>query len=322
MEERMKPGPSPEIIQRIEGIDGRPAAEVVHRLYLEEQFSYRQLCARWRLNTRTLMRLLEHFQITPRKGGDAVRAQWVHAPEERRHATSKRMRCMVREMLRQGKHPRLGKTKETDRGARTTSEKLKHATSARRPEVRERNAAAHRLVVRRDPQAHATTKRSPTLAEAMMLTHLHRLGLKPIYNHIVLTSVGPKWINVYVPRLNLGIECEHQSRFPLDWERHCVVSALGIRVVYITNKRIMRERFGGLDEYISRLQAIRPHPTAHGQNTVIWGRIDPAVFKDQPDQVAVETVAVDGGHTLLLTTAPEDPVVDGYGFNRSPAAGR
>lgn len=308
----MKPGPSFEVIQRIEGIEKAPVAEVLDRCYIREQWSYRNLCERWRLNTRTLMRLLRHFGIKPRKGGDAVRAQWVHAPEERRIKTSKAMKRMVTRMNREGRHPRLGKTKETDPGTHRTAEKLRKSTSARRPEVKVKAAVSHRLFIRRNPAEHATSKLPPTRAESLMLDHVRSLGFKAIHNHIAHTDLGPKWLNVFIPRLNLAIGCESYGRFPLDWRRHAAVSVLGIRQVFITNRRIRRGQWEGLDQYIACLKSVRPHPTAHGQNTVIWGRRNTASFEHQPDEVAVEAVSVNGCHELIVTTTPDDPVLRAY----------
>jgi len=315
----MRPGPSLEIIQRIESIEGSAIAEILNRFYLREKFSYRQLCRRWAINNRTLRRLLSYFEIRPRKGGDAIRAQWLHAPSERRMKAAEMMRTMSSAMAREGRHPRLNKTKDLDHGTMQAAQKLKKATSARRLSVRAKNAEAHRCLIRRNPPGHATSKRTPTKAEFLILEHLNYLGLKPIFNHIVMPDIGPRWINIFIPALNLAVECEHLSRFPLDWVRHEKISSLGIRIVYITNKRIHRGIFGGLDKYIACLQLLRPHPAAHGQNTVVWGRINKTVVKNQPEQIAVEPISVDRGYSLLLTTTPDDPILNAYRFNRLPS---
>lgn len=315
----MRPGPSPETIKRIEIIEGSAVPEALNVLYLGDKLSYRQLCSRWGIATRTLMLLLKHFKIPPRKGSAAIRAQWLHAPEERRKKTSDLMKELCRSMKSRGYHPRAGKTKERDQGTRNAAEKLKKNTSAIRPEVRLKNAKSHRLYIRRNATAHCTNNAPPTKAESLMLDHLYCRGFSPIHNHIVYTELGPKWINVFMPELNLGIGCEHTSRFPLDWERHRSISSLGIRHIFITNKRIQNDLFGGLDKYILCLQELRPHPSSHGQNTVIWGRINPSIFKNQPDEVTVERISVDRGHTLLLTTSPDDPVLSLYRLYGLPA---
>lgn len=315
----MRPGPSPEIINRIEAIEKIAIAECLARFYIEKKLSYRQLCARWRINTRTLMRLMRHNNIEPRRGGDAIRAQWLNAPKKRREKSARLMRELTRRIKIEKRHPYLGKTKENNVSIKAIADALKKSSSMFRPEVRAKAGISKKLFIRRNPLEHATSKMLPTRAENELLEHFFSKGYNPIHNHIVSTTMGPKWLNLFFPALNLAIGCENVSRFPLDWRRHAAISELGIRMIYITNRRIYHGQWQGLDQYVFHVNSIRPYPTAHGKNTVIWGRINPESFAFQSDQTTIEHIRMNGLNELLFTTTGNDPVLAAYRANLLPA---
>lgn len=294
----MRPGPTDEVLQRIESIEGRPAREALTSLYIDQSFTLRKLCKRWSLNNRTVMRLMKWFGIEPRHGSDAVKTQWIGS-DERRKISSETMRKTALKQSAEGRHPRLGKTKDTDEGVRRTAEKLRISTSARRPEVRAKMAETRRAGYRNNPGAHPNAKAAPTKREQTMLDTLKQWGFEAIHNY----HAPPYWIDAFIPSLNVGIECFSKSRCKtMEWERHTSLTARGIRLLYVFNGNIDRGNLSDLHQYLTNLKVLGSNPSAQCQEAVIWGSRDFNLFRDYPDEVFVKRSLVGRSYRLDITT--------------------
>lgn len=71
----MKKGLSQEIKDRVEAIEGCGIVDAAKTRYLVEERSFRWLAHHWCINQRTVRRILIHYGIPIRQGGEAVRAQ-------------------------------------------------------------------------------------------------------------------------------------------------------------------------------------------------------------------------------------------------------
>lgn len=67
---------------------GKPIATVLYQLYYLDRLSYRAICDKLQINTRTLMRYMAQFGYKPREKSEAVKTQWENNPT-RRSAQSK-----------------------------------------------------------------------------------------------------------------------------------------------------------------------------------------------------------------------------------------
>lgn len=300
----MNPGPTNEVLQRIESIEGRPAREALTALYVDQSLSIRKLRLRWYLNERTVMRLMKWFGVEPRRGSDAVKTQWINN-DERRKISAETMRKTAVKQSAEGRHNRLGKTKETDEGVMRAAEKLKDSSSARRPEVRAKMAFAKITEYQKNPGAHPNAKAAPTKREQMMIDTLKQWGMDAIHNH----HAPPYWIDAFIPDLNVGIECFSKSRCrTMAWERHAVLTARGIRLLYVSNGTIDRGGLEDLHQYLSNLKIIGSNPSAQCQESVIWGSRDIDLFRNYPDDVSVKRSLVGRCYRLDITT-PADHAV-------------
>lgn len=291
-----------EKVCRIEDCTIEELPAIAFRLYIEDLITTRQLCDRWKVNNRSAPKILKHLGIKIRNPSEAVKTQWVNNPE-RRELSREVMRKNATEMSRQGRHPRLGKTKETDEGVRKIAEKLKTSTSAKRPEVMKKITEARIKRFRANPSEHPNAKVKPTRAELMMIAHLQNMGFEVVHNHYI----EPYWIDVYIPSLQIGIECFSVGRTPFDWARISSISGRGINLLYVVNRYVYDGKLADLDEYILLCQRVGSNPTSQGQKTVIWGRQRLAnTIANHPNNLAAVGYRVNGCYRLDIAATPDD----------------
>ena len=67
----MRPGPTTELIQRIELIEGAPLTNPSGSWHGERGWAIPGLCERWHCNNRTVMRLMKWFGVKPERPASA-----------------------------------------------------------------------------------------------------------------------------------------------------------------------------------------------------------------------------------------------------------
>ena len=144
----MEKGLSQEIIKRVESIEGMNIEDAAKLRYIEQQLSYRKLCALWGVNNRTIPKILNCAGVAIRHGGEAVKTQWVNN-SERRKSAGENLANINHSLALEGRHIRQGKTKENSEMILKISEKLKTSSSFNRPEVK-RIALENSLKTRRE----------------------------------------------------------------------------------------------------------------------------------------------------------------------------
>lgn len=300
----MRPGPSDEMIQRIETIEGRPAGEALGALYIDQKMTIRNLCARWTCNTRTVMRLMKWYSVIPRDPHESVALQWV-GNDARRKQASDILRKTALHQAATGAHNRLGKTKDNDAGVASCARKLKANTSARRPEVREKMANTRYAMHKTDPTTHINSRAKPTAVEQMMLYVVKEWGFDAVHNY----SAFPYWVDVFIPELKVGIECFHSARLRSGaWTRHAELSARGIRMLYVANRVIESGNLADLHQYITNIQVIGTNPPAQCQETVVWGCRGITLFTGYPDNITFKRTYLGGFYRLDIATSPDNEI--------------
>lgn len=290
-------------IQRIERIEGSSASEALHRLYHIELLSYSDLIKRWNMGSHTVIKLMKHFNIKPRDLSEAVKTQWI-GDNDRRDKTSKIMSDTVKRMNNSGISPRLGKTKETSEKVRNASEKLKLSTSARRPEVRKKMSQAKILAYNNNPLQHPNANVMPTECEKTVINSLKENGIETIHNF----RIGRYWIDIFIPDMNLGIECTGSSTRAYSWKRHKAITDTGATIIYIENRQIKRGNLWDLHKYVTNFKSIRSRPSFKSQDTVVWGHRILEPFASQPDNVTVVRTDMGKCYKLIISAATNNGI--------------
>jgi hypothetical protein len=64
--------------KKLEALIGTPINDWLLKYYLGQFQTYRQICNELKINTRTLMRYMRQFNIPVRRGGEAIKTQWIN----------------------------------------------------------------------------------------------------------------------------------------------------------------------------------------------------------------------------------------------------
>lgn len=250
------------------------------------------------------MRLMKWFGVNPRNPHERVKLQWV-GNDARRKQASDILRKTALHQAANGAHNRLGKTKDNDAGVARCAQKLKHSTSARRPEVREKMASTRLAMHKSDPSTHINSRAQPTAIEQMMLDIVKEWGFDAIHNY----SAFPYWIDIFIPELNVGIECFHSARLRSgSWNRHAELSARGIRMIYVANRVIESRNLADLHQYIANIQVLGTNPSSQSQETVVWGCRGVTLFTGYPDNITFKRTYLGGLHRLDISTPTDNKV--------------
>jgi hypothetical protein len=288
----MKRGISNLVIQRIEALEGCSVKAALQELYVEKKLSYRKLCARWAMQNKQIIKLMVECGIAPRKGSEAVKTQWEDN-DERRAATAQRTGVWASSLAAAGKHARQGK-KLVDNPSWQAGENKRQA-AAFKPEVRKQQGATRQRLFAAHPEMHPNAKAAPTRCEAIMLSWCQELGYVTEFNKLQ----RPYWIDVYLPELNIGIECVSDSRRP-TWERHMHLVSTGIHMLYIPNSFIDK---GDAHLLLAYLTAYSSDIGQYQNQATVIGWKGWSFFTNQPAEVLIKTFALDGGACLQMAPA-------------------
>lgn len=294
----MKKGLSQETIKRVEAIEGMNIRDAVELRYIREFRSFRNLCALWGINGRTVPKLIIHCGFQIRHGGEAVRTQWMNNPERRKNA-GLLLSSINHQMALEGRHVRQGKTKENSDMIRQVSEKLKHSSAFLRPDVK---AAALKNSLRtrsEHPERMSALKTAPSVHERIIYDFLQSVHIQFEFRKLINGYV----VDFFLPSVGLIIDCQGANRFPLSYKRHQAITAQGKQVVYCVNGFIKRGCLSNLHQYISDLQTSGIQPSARSQETVIWGARGFSPFGSDTYHFSVKRFHMGTYYKLCLTAA-------------------
>ena len=226
----MKKGISQEIIERVEAVEGMNIRDAVELRYIREFCSFRDLCALWKVNNRTVSKIILYCGFNVRHGGEAIAAQWVNNPE-RRKAAADSLAFVNHRLALEGRHVRQGKTKENSALIRSIAQKLKRTSSFLRPETKSL-ALKHSLRTRAEhPERMYALKRSPSACERVLYEFLKSVHIPFEFKKLFDIYV----VDFYLPSLELAIDCMGSNRFPLSYQRHQSIAEKGCQIVYCVN---------------------------------------------------------------------------------------
>lgn len=297
----MKKGISQEIIERVEAVEGMNIRDAVELRYIREFCSFRDLCALWKVNNRTVSKIILYCGFNVRHGGEAIAAQWVNNPE-RRKAAADSLAFVNHRLALEGRHVRQGKTKENSALIRSIAQKLKRTSSFLRPETKSL-ALKHSLRTRAEhPERMYALKRSPSACERVLYEFLKSVHIPFEFKKLFDIYV----VDFYLPSLELAIDCMGSNRFPLSYQRHQSIAEKGCQIVYCVNSFIKRGDFSDLYQYISGLQTVGSDPSLRCKETVIWGARGSSPFGKDSHRFTIKRVYMGSCHKLCLTASTDN----------------
>jgi hypothetical protein len=291
--------------QRIETIEGLPLNEALRILYVENGMTYRMLCRRWNCQPHTIINYMKKYGIPPRKGSDAIKQQWINNPS-RKIKAAKRLASINHNLALKGLHVRQGKNKYNSELIRSISEKLKFSSSFLNPETIIKATKTRVNNFRNNPLTHPNANASMTNCEHVVFEHLESIGYNVVFNYYL----DPYWIDIFIPELNIAIECVSSSRFPLSFERHDNITSKGITVIYCVNYYILKSDLVILDKYIHFFNIFRSNPPVDSKVSVVIGRRDGVIFSRNIDHLTSKIVFMHGFNSLLFSTTPNYDVAN------------
>ena len=216
----MKKGVSQEIKQRIEAIERLPTREALYNRYFIDMLTFRKICIKWNINTRTLMRLFTEYAFESRKGGEAIKTQWLNA-ENRKIKTSNNMAAMRKKYP----HWAIGIKRPDAAILMKTKNPMFNA------ETRERASKKTVETMNANPKLYGQYHKKPTRCEKKVFDFLISKNIPCVVNELI----NDRFIDIFIPLYNIGIECVHHARFPLSFDRHKKISDNNIKIIYCTN---------------------------------------------------------------------------------------
>lgn len=288
-------------IQRIESIEGRGVAESLMDLYVQKMFTYRMLCARWKLQPRQVINLMREYNIPVRVGGEAVKTQWINNPE-RRKKTSDRCGKFFKEFYKENSHPRTGKKMPE------MAEKLKISSSFNIPEVIQKAQKSRIAFYKANPEKYMLSKAKPTIYEQMVIDSIHE---ETKHNHYV----PHHWIDVFCPKTNIGIEVFKSVRLPMTFDRFNQITKC-IDVVYLSNRVIGKF---DLNNLIVNKKIFSHYPSSFSKKTVVIGAKNKPFVDFDHSHGSIEVINVNGVYILFFSTSANDLRIWLNGINSDPS---
>jgi len=181
---------------------GEPICHWLHRRYLDDLRTYREITKELGINIRTLMKLMRACNIEPRNPSKAVAAQWVRNPA-RRKSQAERMRQMSKGKpswsagLTKNDHPGIMQMSLTSLGDRNPM---------KRPEIR----AAHAKSV-----AHYYGKH-PQPQELAFMEALDSAGI----DYVFQPPFGPYILDFAFVAERINVEIESRSSWGHEQQAH------------------------------------------------------------------------------------------------------
>jgi hypothetical protein len=289
-------------ISRIESIEKRPATDALNELYTIQFYSCKELSKRWNIgNNRFMPILLDYFNIPIRKGTEAVKAQWINA-DERKDKQRGKMRSYVTKVP----HANLGKTKETSESIKRQSEWMKINSCFRNPEIWNKCIIGMKRAYALHPDLHINARTKPTKCEQIMIDHIHSLGYEIKHNF----NISPYWINVFIPKLNIAIECFKSTRLPFDYQRHYYITSKNITIIYIDNRIVQSDRISMIDYYIEIFDSLRSLPSFNSKNTMIIGTKNITPFINNFEELTIELININKVNCLFISASTQHEITN------------
>jgi hypothetical protein len=291
----MKQGVQQKTKQKIETIEGLTCREALFNIYFIQFQSFRKICKKWNINNRTIMRLFNEYGFVARLGSEAVKTQWIDA-EQRRINTSNKLK----ETRIKNPNPALG-CKRPDASIR-----MKINNPMFDLHIRKKANDKTIQTYKENPTRHKMFHEKLTECESIVFNFLVSKGFECIGNELV----NGRFVDVFIPSLNIAIECVNHSRFPLSYDRHCQVSNNNVKVIYCTNNFIKKSDLNILYNYIINSDIFSTFPTINSKETMIFGRRNGIIFDSNIDNFIIDIINVNKTNILRLTTSTNNNIIN------------
>lgn len=293
----MKKGLSQEIISRIEFLESTNIFDALQKRYFEEMLSYRKLSILWKINNRTVAKVISYCNTQARQGSDAVKTQWINN-EARRRQSAEIIANINHNLALKGLHVRQGKNKQNSKLIRDIAEKLKITSSFHRPEVLKKAVENSIKTRMKHPERNAYLKTAISRIEQLAIDFFKSKNINFEFRYIVKGY----FVNFYLPDYHLLIDLQGSNRFPLSFKRHQTIQNEGFTIVYCIHYFVEKSNLTDLYNYITHIDTLRSNPTHTSKKSVIWGARNLFPFGKECYEVAIERIRMDGFHKLHITT--------------------
>jgi len=283
----MKKGITKKVYQAIEAIEGRTASEALNAMYVNGTTPMRAIWQKWGINNRTLMRMFKELGITVKDRSESVKNQWV-GNKGRRESQSN----MFKEIRATTPHPMLGKKHPV------ASKRMKEFNPMFDQPTKDRAAKTRKQVFKDDPTKYGMHHKELTQCEQIVFDFLTERGIRCIGNE----HINGRFIDVFLPDFNIGIECINYSRFPLGFDRHKQITETGVHVVYAVNNFIKSKNLYILYDYIINPNVFGLSPTRNSQETMVFCRTSGAIFSGDTNQFPTKIISVNGCNVARIAT--------------------
>jgi hypothetical protein len=285
----MKKAVNLKIKQRIESIEGCTFKDAIFKRYFIQLLGTKRICFIFQINNRTFRRLMDECGFAFRSGSEAVKTQWINN-DERKINTSNKLK-----EVRKWSEPALG-CNRPDAVAR-----MKINNPMFDLDIRKRANNKTIETFNKNPKLHNIYHKKLTECEQLIFDFITSKGIECVGNELV----NGRFIDIYIPSLNIGIECQNKS-INISFDRHTQITQNNTKIIYCTNRYIKKGRFDLLYQYIIQSQCIGSIPSIQGQETVIFGRRNGLFFDVDVPQFTVKCVNVDSQNILCFTAASND----------------
>lgn len=301
----MKETIKPKTKQRIELIEGRTVREALHAMYFIDMLSFRKIAAKWGVQMSSVNRWFRSFGFEPRRGGEAVKTQWINNPERRKSTSD-----MLKKTRESMPNPNIGIPRPD------AAKRMREFNPMFNEDIK-RRAHANALKTFNDtPQRQSQFHAPLTKYEKPVFDWLCNKGIYCIGNELI----NKKFVDIYLPERRIAVECVASGRFPLSMERHKAITSQGVDVIYIHNKYIKKADFTLLYDYITRTNFFCGLPPLQGEEAVVFGRRNGRIFDEDITHLSTKVIDMNGCYVTFITATANDFIVKINTINSEIAA--
>lgn len=291
----MKKGIQPETYLRIERIEGRTISEALATMYVNGSISKKSICDKWGINTRTLIRIFNELGIKTKTASESVRLQWVEAEDRR-----KKQGSIFSKYRQNNPHPMLGK-KRPDTSNRMTINNPMFDKS-----IRDKANNKTIQTYKDNPKRFGMYHKPPNEIESIVFNLLKSNGLTVTANELI----NGRFVDIFIPELNMGIECVHTSRFPLSFDRYKQITSNGCHIIYAVNDFIKSSNVTMIYDYICNPDIFSFLPSINSEYTMVFGRRNGIIFDCNVNQLTIKSIRMNGVYIAHVTAPTNNTIIN------------
>ena len=158
----------------IESIEGRTTSEALTSMYINGSETLYGICAKWNINFRTLLKIMDELGINRRSRSECVGRQWVNKPERRNNQSK-----LLSNYRQTHVHPLLG-CKRPD-----ASERMKKNNPMADKDISDRTHKKIKELFQKEPERYGIYHKKLTQHEQIVFNLVKDMGFSPIGNELI-----------------------------------------------------------------------------------------------------------------------------------------